>query len=115
MKDGRAERVAWRRAGSRHHYVGTLTVEDGLVRLTGRDPATEVEVALAVPRAEIRRVRLSGAGPETVQGEPALVLDLAGSRAICLRELGGAGSSRLRRRLQALAAWPPPARAAVAR
>lgn len=111
----RVEGVAWRRSGAPHHYVGTLTAGDGSLRLSGRDAATGIEVALAIPVSQVRGLHLSAAGEETVLGQPAVVLDLAGSRPICLRELRAVDAGRLARRLEALVGAPPPAQAAAAR
>lgn len=102
----RGEQIAWRRAGGSRERLGSLLVGETTLRLGGRDPESGLEVALSIPLAEIEDVRLSRAGAETVRGEDAVVLDLAGSRAICLRELGAAGQDRLARRLRALAIGP---------
>jgi len=112
----RVERIAWRRLNVPHHYVGALSVGDGRLRLSGRDPGTGIEVSLVIPFAEISRVRVSASPAESLRGGPAVVLDLAGSRAICVRELGAASPSRLARRLAALIPGRLPSeRAAAAR
>lgn len=88
MKDFLAEKIAWRRRGVRRHYVGTLRASEGGIRLTGRDPASGVEVALSIPLAELERVHVSGPGDELLAGERCVVLELAESEAIFLREVG---------------------------
>jgi hypothetical protein len=69
-------------------YVGALEDDDGSLRLSGRDPETGIEVGLRIPYQEIACVRLSGE-PDSASGEPCVVLELAGSPAICLHEVGG--------------------------
>ncbi|MER3410400.1 MAG: hypothetical protein C4305_05895 [Thermoleophilia bacterium] len=100
----RRERIAWRRAGGSREYAGSLLIGESTIRLRGRDPWRSMGVALSIPLSEIEAVRLSGAAEERVRGEGAVVLDLAGSRAICLRDLGALGQDRPFRQLQALAA-----------
>jgi hypothetical protein len=78
----------WRRRGVSRQYVGTLTTADGSLRLCGRDPETDIDVWLRVPFEEIESVRVSNEPPEVLSGEPCVVLELAGSEAICLREVG---------------------------
>jgi hypothetical protein len=87
MTEGLAEKIAWRRRGVRRPYVGTLAV-DGGITLSGRDPVSGVEVVLSIPLAEVNEVRLAGPGDELLAGERCVVLDLADSEAILLREVG---------------------------
>ncbi len=112
-----AQRVAWRRRNVPHHYVGTLSLSDGGIRLVGREPATGIELALSIPFDEIEDVRASGSADEAVVGERAVVIDLAGSESILLREIG-VGQPRpgeLATRLASLAPRArPPRRAATA-
>lgn len=106
----------WRRAGAAREYQGRLAATDGLLYLRGRDLGTGIEVSLAIPFSEIAQARPSAGADEMVQGRAGVVLDLAGSQAICLRALAGGGEEPLLRRLRALlAAQRPPARALVAR
>jgi hypothetical protein len=88
MRETFAERIAWRRHGVRRHFVGTLHTDDDGIRLTGRDPASGLDVALSIPLAEIDHVRVSETGDELLAGEPCVVLELAGSDAIFVREVG---------------------------
>jgi hypothetical protein len=88
MNELLAERIAWRRKGVDHHYVGVLAGRpDGLV-LTGREPATGIEVVLTIPFPEIEDVHLASGDEERLVGEPAVVLELAESAPILLREIG---------------------------
>jgi hypothetical protein len=88
MSHNLAARIVWRRQGVRPHYVGTLSSGDEGIRLTGRDAAVGVEVALSIPLCEIHDVRLGGPDEELLVGERCVVLELEGSEAIFLRELG---------------------------
>ena len=88
MRKSLAVRVVWRRQGVRRHYVGTLSAAEEAVRLTGRDTQIGVELALSIPLAEINDVRVGNFGDELIAGEPCVVLELAGSEAIFLREIG---------------------------
>jgi hypothetical protein len=88
MKENLAARIVWRRQGVRHHYVGTLSAGEEGIRLTGRDPKVRVEVAFSIPLGEIDNIRVGGNGDELLAGERCVVLELAGSEAIFLREVG---------------------------
>ncbi len=87
-KEVLAEKIAWRRRCVNRHYVGALWAGEEGIRLTGRDPSSGVEVALSIPLEEIERVRVSGPGDELLAGERCVVLELAVSEAIFLREVG---------------------------
>lgn len=110
------ERIARRRRRTiPHHYLGALTASADQVRLSGRDPAMGIEVSLSIPLSEIRSVRTSASASENVRGAGAVVLELAGSEAMCLREVGGGSPDSLARTLAALVRSHRPAeRAAVA-
>ena len=82
-----SERVAWRRRSVRHHYVGRLWGGEGVIRFIGREPGTGIEVSLSIPLEEIERIRLSHSDDETVVAGPGVVLELADSEEIFLREL----------------------------
>jgi hypothetical protein len=82
--------IAWRRKGVRGHFAGTLSAGYGGIRLIGRDPASGVDVALSIPTDVVTRVGVSSTGDELLVGEQCVVLDLAGSEAILVRELGAA-------------------------
>ena len=88
MRGTLAEKIAWRRHGVRHHYVGTLLAGDEGILLTGREPVSGVEVALSIPLSELEDVRVAGPGDELLAGERCVVLELAESQAILLREVG---------------------------
>ena len=88
MNEVLANRVTWRRKGIVHDYVGTLAASrDGFV-LSGREPGTGIEVTLSIPIREVKDVHLSTGDPEQLAGEPAVVLELAGSVPILVREIG---------------------------
>jgi hypothetical protein len=88
MNELLAERIAWRRKGVEHHYVGALTARgDGIV-LTGREPATGIEVVLTIPFSEVEDVHLSSGEQESLVGESAVVVELAESAPILVREIG---------------------------
>ena len=98
-------RIAWRRRNVPHHYVGTLTSSEKGIRLAGRDPATGIEVALSIPFEEVERVRTSADPQDRLIGEGAVVVDLAGSQSVLLREIGGAlRPAELAERLEGLRA-----------
>jgi hypothetical protein len=103
-----AERVAWKRRNVRHHYVGRLWGGEGLLRFVGREPGTGIEVSLSVPLQEIEHVRLAGSADESVVGGPGVVLELADTEAIYLREIvpGGSSPQRLALRLDRLFGRP---------
>jgi hypothetical protein len=88
MRETFAERIAWCRHGVRRHFVGTLRADREGIRLTGRDPASGVDVALSIPLIEVERVRVSETDDECLAGERCVVLELAGSDSIFLREVG---------------------------
>jgi hypothetical protein len=88
MRETVEEKVAWRRHGRREQFVGLLRAGDEGIRLVGRDPASGVQVGLSIPPDEVERVRVSSTDDELLAGEPCVVLELAGSRAISVRELG---------------------------
>jgi hypothetical protein len=96
-----AERVAWRRRNVHHHYVGRLWGGEGVLRFVGREPGTGIEVSLSVPVREIDHVDLSHSPDEAIVGVPGVVLELADTEAIYLREIvpGGTTPQRLAHRL----------------
>jgi hypothetical protein len=88
MRETLAEKIAWRRQGIPRQYVGTLAAGDEGIRLTGRDPVSGVDVALSIPLSEVEDVHVAGPGDELLAGERCVVLELAESEAIFLREVG---------------------------
>jgi hypothetical protein len=104
MRETLVKKVAWHRNGVPRNFVGSLRAGDEGIRLSGRDPASGVAVALSIPPDEVGRVRVSASGEE-VAGEPCVVLELAESEAIFLREVGVGPNqvTLLARRLGALA------------
>jgi hypothetical protein len=88
MRETFAEKIAWWRHGVRTYFVGVLRAGDEGIRLTGRDPVSGIEVALSIPLAEVERVRVSACGGELLAGEPCVVLELAESEPIFLRQVG---------------------------
>ena len=87
MSETLVEKVVWRRSGVLRNFVGSLRVGDAGIRLSGRDPASGVEVALSIPPGEVSNVRVSATGEE-VEGQQCIVLELVESEAIFLREVG---------------------------
>ena len=81
-----AQRVAWRRRTTRHHYVGTLSGLAGGIRLAGREPGTGIEVGLFLPFEEIESVS-AGAADEKLVGESCVVLELSDSEPILVRNV----------------------------
>jgi len=108
MDDLTAQRITWRRSCVRRPYVGTLSASaDGIV-LTGRDSVSGFEIMLSIPLDEVEEVHVSRSADEQLGGERSVVLQLAESDPILLRELG-IGSSRIHalvRRLGALTGAP---------
>ena len=88
MNEMIADRVAWRRKGLQHHYVGTLAARDDGIVLAGREPATGIEIVLTIPFAEVEGLHLSWGEQESLVGEPSVVVELADSPSILLREIG---------------------------
>jgi len=114
MTEMTAERIAWRRRSLRQQYVGRLLVLPDRLRFVGRDSASGIDVALSIPFAEIGAVRSSERADERVLGEAGVVVELAGSEPIFLRELGSPrGSRRLARRLAAVVVPPTPVAAST--
>ena len=74
-------KVAWRGPRARDEYVGYLALTDEAVRLSGRDEASGVEVALSIPHEALRRIRSSEERIvlELVDGE--IVVEPVGSQA----------------------------------
>ncbi len=102
------EKIAWRRKGLHGHLVGRLRAGDGGIRLTGRDPVSAVDVALSIPLEAVQRVRVSLRRDEFLAGEQCVVLELADSEAILVRELGTPHRVHaLARNLGALTSAPP--------
>lgn len=99
------QRVTWRRRGLLRQYLGDLVAGDSGIRLTGRDSVSGLHVTLSIPRAEVEDVHVSRSPDEALAGEQAVVLELAESDPILLREVG-AGPLHLHalaRRLTAIA------------
>ena len=88
MRTLRTDNIAWLRLNGPYHYVGSLTASGRQVRLVGRDSFTGIEVALSIPFGEIEEVHTSSSPDELLTGERCIVLELADSKAICLREAG---------------------------
>lgn len=106
MAETLVDRIAWQRRGFRWKYVGTIAAGESSIRLTGRDGSGGVDVALTIPLAEVEGVRVSRSQDEALGGERSVVLELAESDPILIREVG-AGSLNvhaLARRLAAMAA-----------
>ncbi len=88
MRETLAERIAWCRHGVLTYFVGSLRAGDEGIRLTGRDPSSGIDVALSIPLAEVECVRVSASRNELLAGEPCVVLELAGSESIFIRQVG---------------------------
>lgn len=112
-----APRIAWRRQNVPHHYVGALSVSGEELRLSGREPSTRIEVALSIPFEEIEDVRLAAGPAGDRAGGSSVVLVLAGSGSIVLREVerGSVRTAELAARLAKLVRCTrEPGRATVA-
>ena len=106
MTEQRLDRIAWRRRGRRRQYVGALAAGEAGIRLTGRDTASGLEVSLAIPLEEIEGAHVSRTRAESLGGKRAVVIELADSDPILVREVD-AGSwhvHALARRLAAVSA-----------
>jgi hypothetical protein len=68
--------------------VGALWASPLGLRLAGRDPATGIELALSIPAEEISTIRVSSSWSERVAGEECVILELADTIPILVRELG---------------------------
>jgi hypothetical protein len=88
MNDFFADKIAWRRQGTRRHYVGTIRGGALGVRLRGRDPISGIQVALSIPLDEIEGAHVSQSPDEMLAGERCAVLELVDSDPILLREVG---------------------------
>jgi hypothetical protein len=88
MRETLAEKIAWCRHGVRTYFVGALRAGDEGIRLTGRDPSSGIDVALSIPLAEVEHVRVSASDDELLAGEPCVVLELADSEPIFIRQVG---------------------------
>jgi hypothetical protein len=88
MNEVVATRVAWRRRHTPHHYVGTLAMTDAGLRLDGREPATGIELSLSIPFSEIEEIEASKGSADLLAGEPTVVLQLAASEPVLVREVG---------------------------
>jgi hypothetical protein len=107
-------KVAWRRRHAHQHYTGYLTLTDETIRLSGRESATGIDVALSIPHQAINSVRIGTTADDQLAGEPAIVLEVADGEPILLQPIdsGRLEISSLARRL-ASAAKPPTFRAAA--
>ena len=81
-------RVVWRRRYAHSNYVGYVTVSDDSVRLAGSEQATGIDVALTIPYAAIRQVRVGRDSYEAILGERSVVLELADNDPIYVRPVG---------------------------
>jgi hypothetical protein len=87
MRETLAENIAWRRRGFSQQYIGTLLADAEGVLLTGRDPDSGIELALSIPASEVDDVRVTDQARD-LAGERCVELELAGSDAIFLRQIG---------------------------
>jgi hypothetical protein len=78
-------KVAWRRRYARQHYAGYLALTDETIRLSGRESATGIDVALSIPCGAIGSARI---GSDELAGEPAVVLEVADGEPILIRPIG---------------------------
>ena len=99
-------KVAWRGPRACERYLGYLALTDEAVRLSGRDEATRVDVALSIPHEALRSVRAC---------EGTVVLELVDGE-IVVEPVDGSTAEveRLAHRLTA-AVEPPTARRRVSR
>jgi hypothetical protein len=81
-------KAAWWRKSATHHYTGPVSGSHEGLRLAGRDVVTGIEVTLVIPAKEIEQVRVSETRDERVVGERCVVLQLAHSIPIVVRQLG---------------------------
>jgi hypothetical protein len=80
--------VAWRRSGARCHYAGQLSLDEGALVLTGREPSTGVEVVLRIPDYAVRAARAALNDQEAVVGVGGYVLELADAVPLLIRPVG---------------------------
>jgi hypothetical protein len=108
MDEQLVDRIAWRRRSRRQQYLGRLLLLPDRLRLVGRDAEWGIDVALSIPFGEIEAVRAAASATESVLGEAGIVVELAGSEPIFLRELGSRGEPRrLATRLSSVVAPRP--------
>jgi hypothetical protein len=88
MRETLVEKIAWCRNGGGTYFVGALRAGDEGIRLTGRDPSSGIDVALSIPLAEVECVRVSTSRKELLAREPCVVLELADSEPILVRQVG---------------------------
>jgi hypothetical protein len=55
--------------------------------LRGREPATGIELSLSIPCSEIEDVGTSNGSSDLLVGGPSVVVSLAGSQPVLLREI----------------------------
>ena len=78
-------KVAWRRRYAHQHYAGYLTLTDEAIRLSGRESATGIDVALSIPHTAIGSAVI---GTDELADEPAVVLEVADGEPILIRPIG---------------------------
>jgi hypothetical protein len=91
-------KVAWRRRHAHQHYAGYLTLTDETIRLSGRESATGIDVALSIPHEAIGSARIGTTLEDELEGEQAVVLEVADGEPILVRPIGTG-----KREIQALA------------
>jgi hypothetical protein len=93
------EKIAWRRQGVRHDFVGSLRAGYDGLRLTGRDPDSGLDVALSIPPREVHDVHTAPAN-----GDFCVVVELVDAEPIILRRAGAGPfqAQQLARKLAAL-------------
>jgi len=102
-------RVAWRRLSAPQHYIGYVTITDDVIRLSGREEPTGIDVALSIPCAAVRHTHIGTLPEEQLAGESTLVLDVADGVPIVVRPIG-IGELQLEslaRKLRAVVVTPP--------
>jgi hypothetical protein len=81
------EKIGWRRRGVANDFVGSLRAGYDGIRLTGRDPASGVDVSLSIPPSEVEDVHVASANGE-LAGDLLVVVEFNDAEPIILRRAG---------------------------
>jgi hypothetical protein len=105
MDETNGSRIAWHRGKRGPTYIGGVSCSGDAIRLTGRDPALGIEVALSIPIGEVEQIEIA---EEASGSKEFVLLRLSDSEPIHLRPVRG-GSLDVQRLARAIGSTSAPA------